>query len=346
MSSGGIGLNNKPAPTLSQQVGGVNPDGDLIPLQVNGSGALITTGSGGGGNDSVGLIGDPVPLYGTFMGAEDGSGNLVGLLVDGSGNLKVSGSFTPPVIQDVNLTEVAGAAIALGQTTMSASLPVAIASNQTAIPASQSGTWSVRVQDGSGNAINSSSNALNINAARFGGSAVTLGQSNSLGSMPVVLASDQSTVDVNVTNSPLSVSPATTFPISGSVSQAGTWSVRLQDGSGNAITSTSNALNVNISSPASVGVKGPATSFVRTVVTTTGTTPVQIAAVSNQIGIEVEPLGAGNVYWGPSNTISSTNSGRINQYNPLRRETSADVYICVASGASNVDCAVYQWVRA
>lgn len=38
------------------------------------------------------------------------------------------------VTEDVNLAEVGGAAIALGQTTMAASLPVAIASNQSAIP--------------------------------------------------------------------------------------------------------------------------------------------------------------------------------------------------------------------
>lgn len=44
---------------------------------------------------------------------------------------------------------------ALGQTTMAASLSVAIASNQSAIPASQSGTWSSRTQDGSGNAVTS-----------------------------------------------------------------------------------------------------------------------------------------------------------------------------------------------
>lgn len=41
---------------------------------------------------------------------------------------------------NVNLTQVGGAAIALGQTTMSASLPVAIASNQSAIPVSGSVT--------------------------------------------------------------------------------------------------------------------------------------------------------------------------------------------------------------
>lgn len=45
--------------------------------------------------------------------------------------LLVSGSFTPSGTQDVNLTKVGGAAIALGQNTMTNSLPIAIASNQT-----------------------------------------------------------------------------------------------------------------------------------------------------------------------------------------------------------------------
>lgn len=47
------------------------------------------------------------------------------------------------IIGNINLTEVGGANIVLGQTTMSASLPVTIASNQTALPVSQSGTWNI-----------------------------------------------------------------------------------------------------------------------------------------------------------------------------------------------------------
>lgn len=43
----------------------------------------------------------------------------------------------------------------LGQKTMANSAPVVIASDQSAIPASQSGNWSVRAQDGSGNALSS-----------------------------------------------------------------------------------------------------------------------------------------------------------------------------------------------
>lgn len=44
----------------------------------------------------------------------------------------------------VALNEVGGTALALGQAAMASSIPVAIASNQSALPASQSGTWTVQ----------------------------------------------------------------------------------------------------------------------------------------------------------------------------------------------------------
>jgi hypothetical protein len=47
-----------------------------------------------------------------------------------------SATTTPSGTQDVNLIKVAGAAIALGQAAMAASLPVVIASNQSAVPVS------------------------------------------------------------------------------------------------------------------------------------------------------------------------------------------------------------------
>ena len=49
---------------------------------------------------------------------------------------------------NVNLNQVGGASYALGQTTMSASMPVTIASNQSAVPASESGTWNVGLSAG------------------------------------------------------------------------------------------------------------------------------------------------------------------------------------------------------
>ncbi len=44
---------------------------------------------------------------------------------------------------DVNLTEVGGVAISLGQKTMANSLPITIASDQSALAVSQSGTWNI-----------------------------------------------------------------------------------------------------------------------------------------------------------------------------------------------------------
>ena len=82
------------------------------------------------------------------------TGQQVALQGDSSGNLLVNlktalpaGANTIGAVTQAsgpwtqNLTQVGGSAIALGQTTMSASFPVTIASNQSALPVSQSGTW-------------------------------------------------------------------------------------------------------------------------------------------------------------------------------------------------------------
>ncbi len=61
--------------------------------------------------------------------------------VDTNGNLCISGTITitPSGTQDVNLTKVGGAAIAIGQAAMAASLPVAIASNQSTLTVTGAG---------------------------------------------------------------------------------------------------------------------------------------------------------------------------------------------------------------
>lgn len=70
--------------------------------------------------------------------------------VSAANPLPVSGSFTPPSLQNVNITEVGGSVIALGQTTGSASLPVVLSSD-IALPTGtnhigsvgQFGTWNI-----------------------------------------------------------------------------------------------------------------------------------------------------------------------------------------------------------
>ena len=59
--------------------------------------------------------------------------------VSASQPLPVTGSFTPPVLQNVNLTQVGSSAVALGQAAMAASIPVVLSSNQTAITVTGAG---------------------------------------------------------------------------------------------------------------------------------------------------------------------------------------------------------------
>lgn len=66
-------------------------------------------------------------------GYNGGSDNQLKVNADGSINVDVSGGGGA---SNVNLTEVGGSTIALGQTTESASLPVTIASDQSPIPVS------------------------------------------------------------------------------------------------------------------------------------------------------------------------------------------------------------------
>lgn len=82
------------------------------------------------------------------------------------------------VDQLVNLDQVGGVAVTLGQKAMAASVPVALASDQSALAVAQSGgPWS-------------------DNLTQVGGAALSLGQKTMAASLPVVVASDQSVLTV------------------------------------------------------------------------------------------------------------------------------------------------------
>lgn len=130
--------------------------------------AVLISGSISATNPSVGTNTATAPTSSTEIGWIDGSGNLQG--VSAANPLPVSASFSPSGTQDVNLTKVGGSAIALGQALAAASLPVVLTAAQistltplSTVAATQSGTWSTRTQDGSGNAITSSGAALDVN---------------------------------------------------------------------------------------------------------------------------------------------------------------------------------------
>jgi hypothetical protein len=106
------------APAVDKIVGGVDGGNLAHPLLVDASGRLQMTSV----NGSVGSTGAAVPSSATFMGVKDSGGNLLGLT--------------------------------LGQALMSASLPVTIASNQSALSVTQSGApWSENITQFGGNAV-------------------------------------------------------------------------------------------------------------------------------------------------------------------------------------------------
>jgi hypothetical protein len=103
-------------------------NGQKSSLQLDSSGRLITTTSATLSNDNN---------YGTV----------------GTNTLRTA----------AQIGNATGAASFNAGTTNAQTLRVVLPTDQTAIPASQSGTWSVRNQDGSGNAITSTGGALDVN---------------------------------------------------------------------------------------------------------------------------------------------------------------------------------------
>jgi len=122
---------------------------------------------------------------------------LLGGLICGSGYYGVVGTASG-VTSDVNLLSIgptgAGTAVDQGNgSATSGTLRVTIASNSTGVISQGSNPWSVRLQDGSGNTIASTSNALNVNVTNTNAN----GQATMANSSPVVIASNQSTVPVS-----------------------------------------------------------------------------------------------------------------------------------------------------
>src|SRR6202044_2916893 len=111
--------------------GGVAPDGTLEPMQLDSalnlkvtvaSGTIIAT------NPSVGPNGVTAPADSTEIGFINGGGNLTG--VSPTNPLPVTATVTFPTEQNVNLNQVGGSAISIGQQLSAASLPVVLPAAQ------------------------------------------------------------------------------------------------------------------------------------------------------------------------------------------------------------------------
>lgn len=88
----------------------------------------------------------------------------------------------------------------LGQKAMAASTPVVISSDQSAIPASQSGTWNIANITGTVSLPTGAATETTLSA--INGKLNSLGQKAMTGSVPVVIASDQTSFPVTSTQLP------------------------------------------------------------------------------------------------------------------------------------------------
>jgi hypothetical protein len=178
-------------------------------------------------NPSVGPNGQPIPGDSTLVAGENPSGNQQPLQTDSSGSLLVTISTEPTTPLNVNLTEVGGAAVTLGQKTSAVSIPVVIASDDT---------------------VAISATALPLPT----GAATAMNQASEITELTTIVA--------NQTNGTQTTQISGTVPLpTGAATSANqtnaTQKTQIVDGSGNVIASTSNALDVAIQG--TVPISGP-----------------------------------------------------------------------------------------
>src|SRR5579859_3769525 len=126
-----------------------------------------------------------VPVSGTITAnAGTGTFTVSGTVTANAGTGTLAVSLAAH--QSVNVDECGGTAVAAGQAVMASSIPVVVASNQSAIPISGTVT------------ANAGTGTLATNLAQVGGSAVALGQAAMAASVPVVIASNQAGFPVNI----------------------------------------------------------------------------------------------------------------------------------------------------
>src|SRR5579883_317704 len=142
--SGTVGISGTPGVNLAQ-IGGTALSGANVVDTVN-TALRVNVVAGGASGGTSSSFGAAVPGTGTAAGFSDGTNMQLARVFDAD-----TGAGTQYVL-GVNLRKSAsgGSTELAGQATMTNSIPVAIASDQSAVPASQSGTWSVRVTGNAG----------------------------------------------------------------------------------------------------------------------------------------------------------------------------------------------------
>lgn len=246
---------DQPAPGELLQVGGRDPDDDLVPLRFNASGELIVSIASGIDNPlpvtdaaaeaSLASIDSKTPALGQALMAA----SVPVAIASDQSTLPVSAASLPlpagaatEAKQDTQITELqdieadieamsAKLPATLGQKAMAASLAVVIASDQSTVPVSAaslplpSGAATEAKQD----AQITQETAIAASVASIDSKTPALGQAIMDDSVPVVIASNQSQIDVNINASGITLDVGTTqLPASlGQTNMAGSLSVAI-----------------------------------------------------------------------------------------------------------------------
>lgn len=151
--------------------------------QVNGNTTLTGNGVTGTGSQRVTIASDNTPF--TVNAAQSGTWNITNI----SGTVSLPTGAATSALQttgNTSLGNIDTKTPALGQAAMAASTPVVIASNQSAVPVSQSGTWTVQP----GNTANTT--AWRVEGQKTSDSAAP--GANNVGVLPAVASTSAPTV--------------------------------------------------------------------------------------------------------------------------------------------------------
>lgn len=345
-----------PAISVAAPVGGATAanqtNGNQKTQIVDGSGNVVGTTSnaldvnvvsGGGSNSSVSPTGSAVPADATMVGGTDGT-NLRALSVNASGQLNinnVSGTVSLPTgastaalqtTGNTSLSSIDTKTPALGQAAMAASTPVAIASNQSAIPSSQSGTWNITNISGTVSLPTGAATAAKQPALGTAGSA----------------SADVITVQGISSMTPLLVNGSgSTQPVSGTVTanQGGTWNITNISGTVSLPTGAATAANQSTANSSLSSIDGKTPALGQAAMA--ASTPVVIA--SNQSTISASQPGRARANAPVLNDNASVNITTAAYVQLVASTTSASnaievfntcasyIYLATGAPASEVD---------
>lgn len=250
------------------------------------------------------------------------------------GTASISGSV------DVNIHDASGNNISNGQQTMANSVPVVVASNQTAIPVSAS---TLPLPTGAATAANQVLEIASTDA--IGAKLGTLGQKNMAGSAPVVFASDQSTLPVSAASLPLPSGAATAANQATEIASLASIDAGIPAGLGQTTMAASMPV-VLASNQSAVPTQSPVNAngnIVNTALTATSASTASVPANAVGFVLEAPSTNTDNIRWCIGGTASTTvgmlsEPGRDTGYIPC----AANISVCATVSGTNAFS--IQWV--